>query len=380
MEYSSISIELGKGVINHNNRKFIAENVDREKTKNNIEYKNIPIEEAYHILFDDALQRYNDKQKRKSRRIPSYYEHIKNSKQENLFYEIIVQVGNRDDMGVGTENEKLAKRILDRYMREFEERNPYLFVFNAHLHMDEATPHLHIDFIPFTTESDRGLDTRVSLKQALLNEGFYSLGKSDTETMAWMRNEKEELSAVMKRNEVEWENQGNDRDHLSVLEFKKEQRSKEVEELEAQVSTLESKFKNLTKAIETVTAPKYNMEFEEEFVLPEPQRMETAKSYKGRIEELFNKLKSLVKYALVKYFELKNDYHELYNEKQMMSHKIYKLDESNKEYQNKNNELRKQLRDYRMLRKVLGSKEVDRILEEAKRSHKRRNREWENTR
>ena len=150
MEYSSISIELGKGVINHNNRKFIAENVDREKTKNNIEYKNIPIEEAYHILFDDALQRYNDKQTRKSRRIPSYYEHIKNSKQENLFYEIIVQVGNRDDMGVGTENEELAKRILDRYMKEFEERNPYLFVFNAHLHMDEATPHLHIDFSPFT--------------------------------------------------------------------------------------------------------------------------------------------------------------------------------------------------------------------------------------
>ena len=143
---------------------------------------------------------------------------------------------------------------------------------------------------------------------------------------------------------------------------------------------LESKFKNLTTAIETVTAPKYNKEFEEEFVLPEPQRMETAKNYKGRIEEMFNKLKSLVKYALVKYFDLKNDYHELYNEKQMLSHRIYKLDESNKEYQNKNNELRKQLRDYRMLRKVLGSKEVDHILEEAKRSHKRRNYEWENTR
>ncbi|MBQ9228605.1 MAG: plasmid recombination protein [Eubacterium sp.] len=380
MEYSSISIELGKGVINHNNRKFIAENVDREKTKNNIEYKNIPIEEAYHILFDDALQRYNDKQTRKSRRIPSYYEHIKNSKQENLFYEIIVQVGNREDMGVGTENEELAKKILDEYMYNFEKRNPYLFVFNAHLHMDEATPHLHIDFIPFTTECDRGLDTRVSLKRALLNEGFYSLGKSDTEAMAWMRNEKEELAAVMKQNEVEWENQGNNRDHLSVLEFKKEQRSKEVEELEAHVSTLENKFKNLSMAIETVTAPKNNEEFEEEFVLPEPQRLETAKSYKGRIDKMFGKLKALVKSVLVKYFELENDYHELYEQKQRLSYQVYKLDENNKEYQNKNNDLRKQLRDYRLLRKVLGSKEVNHILEEAKRGHRRRNREWENTR
>ena len=380
MEYSSISIELGKGVLDHNNRKFIADNVDRSRTENNIEYKNIPIVEAYHILFDDALQRYNDKQSRKDRKIPNYLEHIQNSKQEKPFYEIIVQVGSRDDMGVGTKNEELAKKILNRYMELFEMRNPNLFVFNAHLHMDEATPHLHIDFIPFTTGSKRGLDKRVSMKQALEAQGFHGSGRSDTETMAWLQDEKEALAQTMKSYEVIWENQGNDRDHLSVLEFKKEQRSKEVEELEAQVSTLESKFKNLTKAIETVTVPKYNKEFEEEFVLPEPQRLETAKSYKGRIEEMFGKLKSLVKYALVKYFELKNDYHELYNEKQMMSHKIYKLDESNKEYQNKNNELRKQLRDYRMLRKVLGSKEVDHILEEAKRSHRRRNLEWENTR
>ncbi len=379
MEYSSISIELGKGVLDHNNRKFIAENVDREKTKNNIEYKNISLEEAYHILFDEALERYNQK-RRKDRRIENYLEHIQNGNQEKPFYEIIVQVGSRDDMGVGTENEELAKKILDEYMYNFEKRNPNLFVFNAHLHMDEATPHLHIDFIPFTTRSERGLDTRVSMKSALNNQGFYASGRSDTETMAWLQFEKEELAGVMKWHGVEWEQQGNNREHLSVLEFKKEQRSKEVEELEAKVSNLESDYENLTTAIKTVTAPKNNEEFEEEFILPEPQRLESAKNYKNRIEEMFDKLKALVKSVLVQYFELQGRYNRLYYEKQMFSHENYKLNESNKEYQSKNKELKNQLRDYRLLRKVLGSQEVEHILEEAKTKNRRRNIEWEHTR
>lgn len=62
--------------------------------------------------------------------------------------------------------------MLDEYYQGFQERNTNLRVFSAHLHMDEATPHLHIDFVPFTTGSKRGLDTRVSLKQALAAQGF----------------------------------------------------------------------------------------------------------------------------------------------------------------------------------------------------------------
>ena len=187
MYLSSISIELGKGVLDHNNRKFIAENVDRERTKNNVEFKNISLEEAYHILFDNALQSYNDRQKRTDRKIDNYLEHIQKSKQEKPFYEIIIQVGNHNDMGIGSRNESIAKAILEEYMLSFEEQNPYLFVFNATLHMDEATPHLHIDFIPFTTNSKRGLDTRVSMKKALEQQGFKGTGRSDTETMAWLQ-------------------------------------------------------------------------------------------------------------------------------------------------------------------------------------------------
>ena len=366
MYLSSISIELGKGVLNHNNRKFIAENVDRERTKNNVEYKNIPLEEAYHILFDGALQRYNDKQKRADRKINNYLEHIQKSKQEKPFYEIIVQVGNRDDMGIGTPNERLAKRILEDYLRRFEERNPNLFVFNAVLHMDEATPHLHIDFIPYTTRSTRGLDTRVSMKKALEEQGFVGSGRSDTETMAWLQSEKEALSYAMQWQGVEWENQGNDRQHLSVLEFKKEQRSKELAELEGKVEELKETADNLEKTIETVTVLSTDEEFEKEYTLPEPQKLESAKSYKNRIEGLFEKLKAFVKKAFVALLETRNENQRLITKVNNLQIDNAELRESNQRYQLKNDDLKKQLRDYKIVRKVLGSKAVDQLLAQAK--------------
>lgn len=377
MYLSSISIELGKGVLKHNNRNFIAENVDKDRTKNNVEYKKIPLEEAYHTLFDRALQRYNDKQKRADRKIDNYLEHIQKGKQEKPFYEIIVQVGNRDDMGVGSPNERLAKRILEDYLRRFEERNPNLFVFNAVLHMDEATPHLHIDFIPYTTRSTRGLDTRVSMKKALEEQGFVGSGRSDTETMAWLQSEKEALAYIMKNHGIEWENQGNNREHLSVLEYKREQRSKEVAELEDEVDALKTKAENLTKAIDTVTEISNDEEFEKEFTLPEPQRLESAKSYKGRIEDIFNKLKAFVKKVFVELMESRSLNAKLYNENTRLGFDNIDLQEINRNYQKENHKLHKQLSDYRLLRKILGSKQVDLLLETAK--HPKQNeRNYEN--
>ncbi len=377
MYLSSISIELGKGVLKHNNRNFIAENVDKDRTKNNVEYKKIPLEEAYHTLFDRALQRYNDKQKRADRKIDNYLEHIQKGKQEKPFYEIIVQVGNRDDMGVGSPNERLAKRILEDYLRRFEERNPNLFVFNAVLHMDEATPHLHIDFIPYTTRSTRGLDTRVSMKKALEEQGFVGSGRSDTETMAWLQSEKEALAYIMKNHGIEWENQGNNHEHLSVLEYKREQRSKEVAELEDEVDALKTKAENLTKAIDTVTEISNDEEFEKEFTLPEPQRLESAKSYKGRIADIFNKLKAFVKKVFVELMESRSLNAKLYNENTRLGFDNIDLQEINRNYQKENHKLHKQLSDYRLLRKILGSKQVDLLLETAK--HPKQNeRNYEN--
>ena len=132
-------------------------------------------------MFDEALVRYNDRQTRSDRRIDDYYEKILASKQEKTFHEIILQIGYKDDMGAKTGDGQLAAKILDEYMSGFRERNPTIRVFSAHLHKDEATPHLHIDFVPFTTGSKRGLDTRVSLKQALAVLGFKGGTRSETE-------------------------------------------------------------------------------------------------------------------------------------------------------------------------------------------------------
>lgn len=201
----TISAMVGKGSITHNNRDFIAENVDGERTKNNITYCNEKIQDVYHELFDEALQKYNEKQTRSDRVIADYYEKIRTGKQEKPFHEIILQIGDKDTMGAETENGELAKKILDRYMHDFEKRNPNLRVFSAHLHMDEATPHLHIDFIPFTTNSKRGLETRVSFKKALEAQGFIGGSRSDTEWNQWVASEKEVLSQIMLEHGIEWD-------------------------------------------------------------------------------------------------------------------------------------------------------------------------------
>lgn len=172
---------IGKGSIAHNSREFLAENIDEERTQYNICYCNDNIKDVYQELFGKAVEEYNAKQKRNDRKIDNYYEKIRSGKQEKVFHEIVVQVGNCEDMSAISENGKLAEKILDEYMKQFIERNPYLKVFSAYLHMDEATPHLHIDFVPFTTGSKRGVGTRVSLKQALANQGFKGGSKSETE-------------------------------------------------------------------------------------------------------------------------------------------------------------------------------------------------------
>ena len=132
----TISFTTGKGSVNHNSRKFHATNIDLERSHLNIEYFNQNIKDVYHELFDEALARYNEKQTRNDRRIDDYYEKILSGKQEKPFYEIIVQIGDKDNMGAKTEDGQLAGKILDEYMKGFQKRNPTLKVFSAYLHMD----------------------------------------------------------------------------------------------------------------------------------------------------------------------------------------------------------------------------------------------------
>ncbi len=199
----TISAMVGKGSVNHNSRKFRAENVDGTRTHLNIDYCNENIKTVYHELFDEALERYNAKQIRSDRKIKDYYEKIRSKKKKKPFHEIILQVGGKGNMNADTENGELAKQILDEYYQGFQGRNSQLRVFSAHLHMDEATPHLHIDFVPFTTGSKRGLDTRVSLKQALATQGLRAAVVA-IQVVAMDTVRKEQLAAVMERYGIEW--------------------------------------------------------------------------------------------------------------------------------------------------------------------------------
>ena len=304
----TISAMRGKGSLSHNRRDFIAENVDSSRTPLNIEYRNEDIRAVYHELFDDALARYNKKQTRKDRVIDDYYEKIRTGKQEKLFEELIIQIGNKDDMNASSENGQLARQMLDEYMQSFQQRNPTLRVFSAHLHMDEATPHLHIDFIPFTTGSKRGLETRVSLKKALEALGFTGGTKSHTELNQWIESEKQALASIMARHDIEWEQKGTHEEHLSVLDYKKQERSKEVAALETQIDALQEQ----TATAETMLSEKQEqlddiapiLKNTEKFVrkyddperlLPEAGMLESGKAF--REKKALPILGKLLKYA-----------------------------------------------------------------------------------
>ena len=332
----TISAMRGKGSLTHNRRDFIAENVDSSRTPLNIEYRNEDIRTVYHELFDDALARYNEKQTRRDRVIDDYYEKIRTGKQEKPFEELIIQIGNKDNMNASSENGQLARQMFDEYMQSFEQRNPTLRVFSAHLHMDEATPHLHIDFVPFTTGSKRGLETRVSLKKALEALGFTGGTKSHTELNQWIESEKQALASIMARHDIEWEQKGTHEEHLSVLDYKKQERSKEVAALENQIDTLQEQtavaattlsekqeqlddiapiLKNTEKFVRKYDDP--------ERLLPEAGMLESGKAF--REKKALPILGKLLKYA-----------RSLFRENTELKAKVQKLEKENTAFKSAN--------------------------------------------
>lgn len=365
---------VGKGSVNHNSRKFRAENVDGTRTHLNIDYCNENIKTVYHELFDEALERYNVKQTRSDRMIKDYYEKIRSSKQEKLFHEIILQVGGKGNMNADTENGELAKQILDEYYQGFQERNPQLRVFSAHLHMDEATPHLHIDFVPFTTESKRGLDTRVSLKQALAAQGFKGGTRGDTEWSQWVQFEKEQLAAVMERYGIEWEHKGTHEKHLSVLDYKKQERVKEVERLGAEIVQKQSEYKSLSKrvlnydkALDELSKLEFELDNAPKYQLPKPEKFMSAKAYKSKMAEpIVKKLKSLLKTVLARCFEGWDNYHRLNVANEKLYRDNQRLGKVNAMLTEENTRLKTENKDYSLLRKVFGRKQIDELLEQAR--------------
>lgn len=365
---------VGKGSVNHNSRKFKAENVDGSRTHLNIDYCNEPIKKIYHELFDEALKRYNEKQTRADRRIENYYEKIRNSKQEKPFHELILQIGDKENMSVESENGQLARQVLDEYYRGFQEQNPNLKVFSAHLHMDEATPHLHIDFVPFTTSSNRGLDTRVSLKQALAAQGFKGGTRGDTEWNQWVSAEKSALAFVMERHGIEWEHKGTHEKHLSVLDYKKQEREKEITVLDNKLAEKQDEFRvmidrienfdNGEKALQKLDESIMN---EPEYQLSEPPAMMSARTYKAKfVEPLISRFKSLISTLFARYFKALDSYHRLNITNGNLYRANERLEKINDKLTKENTRLRAENKDYSLLRKVFGHKQIDDLLERAR--------------
>lgn len=397
----TISFMTGKGSLNHNSRKFHAKNTDPNRTHWNVEYCNEDIKDVYHELFDDALKRYNDKQTRKDRKIDDYYEKIRSGKQEKLFHEVILQIGDKDNMGSETMEGQLAAKILDEYMKGFQERNPTLRVFAAHLHLDEATPHLHIDFIPYVTGSKRGLDTRVSLKQALSSLGFKGGSRSETELNQWVQSEKEKLAMVMRENEIEWDQKGTHAQHLSVLDYKKKVREQEVEELTEHKNLLEHDLHDISECVDEIQKEKEQAEKERAAVikktevlekrfsalnskaglvdshareygyypeewLPEAGTLESAKSYRKRIFPLVKKVANMIQALYSKYLELKSKNQKLSDRNLDLENRVDRLREEVSVIKKENVALLNVTYDMDRVVAVLGENKVKEAIEVAK--------------
>lgn len=129
-------------------------------------------------------------------------------------------------------------------------------MFNCVLHLDEATSHLHIDYIPVAHGYKTGLGTRNSLTKAFQEMGFAkATGKRDNETMAWQRREREYLQYLCAGQGIEIETLGVKRDNYTLPEYKK---AMEVtNELQKQADEMQKQVKKDKEIID-----KYNLEAE----------------------------------------------------------------------------------------------------------------------
>lgn len=282
MKEKRISFGQGKGSIAHNNREFAAHNVDVFHTPDNITFVCQPIGEAYDQLFAESTKRYNEKQKRNDRKVHgSYYEHLFGVKPCNnvrtaadkrkSFYEDVVQIGKLEDSGFGTEDFQLVADCLKEYMEGFQKRNPNFYVFNAVLHMDEATPHLHIDYIP-VGHYKRGQDVQNGIAQALKEMGY---GEGKMAIAKWRTAEVEVLNKICLEHGIKPLAPEKARGTVEISEYKEQRQqvdalAEQNAQAEAELAEKRSESENLNKEIEKKLAQvkvilNYIPDYEKEF-------------------------------------------------------------------------------------------------------------------
>lgn len=192
MEEHTLSITIGSGDIRHNNRLFRPSNVDHSRTPDNITLIREDIQDAYHRLFDESVIKYNENQKRNDRKIKNYYDKIYRSKKEKPFYEFIAQVGNQGDQP----DQKKCVEILEEFNQMLQKDYSNMKIFNSVIHVDESTPHIHIDFIPVGEGYKKGLEKRASMQKALHNLGFSNYADFRNELM-------QKFEEIAKKHDIE---------------------------------------------------------------------------------------------------------------------------------------------------------------------------------
>lgn len=192
MEEHTLSITIGSGDIRHNNRLFRPSNVDHSRTPDNITLIREDIQDAYHRLFDESVIKYNENQKRNDRKIKNYYDKIYRSKKEKPFYEFIAQVGNQGDQP----DQKKCVEILEEFNQMLQKDYSNMKIFNSVIHVDESTPHIHIDFIPVGEGYKKGLEKRASMQKALQNLGFSNYADFRNELM-------QKFEEIAKKHDIE---------------------------------------------------------------------------------------------------------------------------------------------------------------------------------
>ena len=282
--------------------------------------------------------------------------------------------------------------------------------------MDEATPHLHIDFIPYVTGSKRGLDTRVSLKQALSVLGFKGGTRMETELNQWVAAEKEQLASIMLEHGIEWEQKGTHEKHLSLLDFEKQERAKKVAALEEQKADLEEHnatmqevnekwldhLKNIEQDISSAQeslkeadkkaeranknkaqyekklmeiapmvkemerfAEKYSADPEE--VLPEAGTLETGKTYREKkAKPLIKKIVVVLRSVYRAYLDLSRKFSDMQKSYDRAWSKVNLLTARVEELWNENKVLREKLGDFNRVERALGRDTVEMIVQREK--------------
>lgn len=259
MSFMTISFKkaTNKTSIKHNNREFdekdwqneYHQHIDQARTRNNRYLVQHDIHEMYDEIFGRALELYNSKQKRKDRKIKDYYQHVKKSKTLEPQREFIVQVGNVEDFQI-EENWQKANAILTKYVETFEDRNPQFRVYNAVIHNDEASPHLHINVIPIAHSYKRGMNLQPSFDKAIRQQGIETNAKDSRDVFRAFRDgEIQAVAEFAKELNIE-RKMGETNKFKDTREYKKYQQG--LQELKADISEKTQEAHEIKKQVQNL--------------------------------------------------------------------------------------------------------------------------------